>query len=863
MGVDASDTLEQASPAALAEVVGPTCVQHRDGAAEVYCGSCVLLALLVDERKVFGTELVVGVLGFELLGEWLGLVEFSVVDEFSHAIDQVFELGFGPLREQGGECFIQRVGFGDLCPGALRRGLLVEGLAALLVLLATAAGARLVTSDFGHDGIVAHHGRDVDPRIKPCEFLAELRKEGRWDGSWLGPTEARRVGPTMAPVRFVSGQVVPEPVELGVKLWACPHCRQMGTLIGHGLVRGYTDCGPAQTVRGRRLFCSNRHRRRGCGRTFPVRLASVLAGFVIRTLTLFCFVEKVLSGMTRKAAWQATTRGALSLTSGYRLWRRLMREQSALRVQLCRESAPPACSHPEPLAVLLAHCGWCYPPPLVRLPSFSCDFSGACSPEGHRAGVLALPVAPPRPVAIGHDDVGRRERPVRAEHRQHQTAISGCDGNLVLIGPGASAPRKVTMKRVSSYLKMRVLGAIESAPGNTIVARIRHVSGQPFLDEDGRRFQFTWRTIQTWYSRYKKDGTTTVLAKPRCDKGKTRKMTPEEVLEAIEQVRSQFRGRHNVTAFYRACIEKGVLRRERIAPNTFRRVVKAHELLQPDAEVVDKRRLAFAKAHANELWQADTMVGPYIQHGAGKVQAKLIAFLDDASRVVCHGEFFLTDTTESLVAAFKTALYKRGVCECLYVDNGSNYSSLEMSQICQRLGTILCHTPVRDGAAKGKIERFFRTVRESFLTRQLDLSRLDALNRAFTAWLEDDYHQREHSSLGMKPIDRFGLDLGRIRFLPPNEVNDELFFVEQDRTVLADNTFSLKNTRFEAPRDLRSRKVQIRFDRLHFDRAIVYFKGERMGEARPVDFIANDRKASRKSETAGSRHSEGQGEEKP
>ena len=401
------------------------------------------------------------------------------------------------------------------------------------------------------------------------------------------------------------------------------------------------------------------------------------------------------------------------------------------------------------------------------------------------------------------------------------------------------------MKRVSSYLKMRVLGAIESAPATTNVARIRHVSEQVFLDEDGQRFQFTWRTIQTWYSRYKKDGTTTVLAKPRSDKGKTRKMTPEEVLEAIEQVRGSFRGRYNVTSVYRACIERGLLQRERIASNTFRRLVKAHELLRPDTEVHNKRRLAFAKAHVNQLWQADTMVGPYVQHGAGKVQAKLIAFIDDASRVVCHGEFFFSDNTENLLQAFKTALYKRGLCEALYVDNGSNYSSLEMIQVCQRIGAILYHTPVRDGAAKGKIERFFRTVREGFLSRQLDLSSLDALNRAFISWVEDEYHQREHSSLGMKPIDRFGLDLSRVRFLPPSDMNDELFFVEHDRKVLADNTFSLKNTRFEAPRDLRNRKVQIRFDRLNFDRAIVYYKGERMGEARPVDFVANDRKPSK------------------
>ena len=152
---------------------------------------------------------------------------------------------------------------------------------------------------------------------------------------------------------------------------------------------------------------------------------------------------------------------------------------------------------------------------------------------------------------------------------------------------------------------------------------------------------------------------------------------------------------------------------------------------------------------------------------------------------------------------------------------------------------------MRDGAAKGKIERFFRTVREVFLTRRLDLSSLESLNRVFASWVEDEYHQREHSSLGMKPIDRFGLDASRIRFLSPGDVSDELFFVEQDRSVLADNTFSLKNTRFEVPRDLRGRKVQIRFDRLKFDRAIVYFKGERMGEARPVDFVANDRKPSK------------------
>jgi putative transposase len=398
------------------------------------------------------------------------------------------------------------------------------------------------------------------------------------------------------------------------------------------------------------------------------------------------------------------------------------------------------------------------------------------------------------------------------------------------------------MKRLSPYLKMRVLGAVDAGKEDTVVARIRAVSEQVFTD-DGVPYQFTWRTIQTWYSRYKKDGITTMKPRPRKDKGHPRKVEPEALLEAIEQVKPSFRGPLNMTAVYRACIEQSLLTREQVAPNTFRRIVKQYELLKPDSDVEPhKPRLAFAKAHANELWQADTMYGPYVQDGTKKTPSKLIAFIDDASRVCCHAEFFLAETTDTLIRALKSALYKRGVPDAMYVDNGSIYSSKEIHQICTRLGCLLCHAPVRDGAAKGKVERFFRTVRMNFLSRTLDLSSLGALNSALHRWVEDEYHAREHSVLKMKPIDRFGLDLSRIRFLPPNEANDELFFVEEERSVLADNTFSLRSVRYEAPRDLRSRKVQVRFDRQSFGRVVVFFKGERMGEARPVDFVANDRK---------------------
>ena len=75
------------------------------------------------------------------------------------------------------------------------------------------------------------------------------------------------------------------------------------------------------------------------------------------------------------------------------------------------------------------------------------------------------------------------------------------------------------MRNPTPYLKMRVLGAIDMAAGNSIQARIRAVSQLIFTDEDGHPRQFTWRTIQTWYSRYQKHGVTAMENQPRSDKG--------------------------------------------------------------------------------------------------------------------------------------------------------------------------------------------------------------------------------------------------------------------------------------------------------------------------------------------------------
>lgn len=402
------------------------------------------------------------------------------------------------------------------------------------------------------------------------------------------------------------------------------------------------------------------------------------------------------------------------------------------------------------------------------------------------------------------------------------------------------------MKYPSPYLKMRVLGAIDSAPGRTRHERVKNVAGMTFVDEEGHPRKFTWRTIDAWHYRYKNYGITGMTPKQRSDKGHTRKVAPEELLEIINAALPYFRNnetpnqrrkRINTKAIYRFCIEKGLLQKQQLAQTTFYRLIREYELLKPAAE--NKRRLAFSMQFANQLWQADTLFGPHVQHADAHRQTYLIAFIDDASRVLCHGEFFFEENIDALVKAMKAALYKRGIPEQLYVDNGSIYASQEITLICARLGCILRHTAVRDAAAKGKIERFFKRVRDQFLCRQLDLSSLEALNKQFTVWAEDEYNASEHSALSMKPIDRFGLDLRRIRFLPPNEANDELFYAEDTRKVKKDNTFSFRNQRFETPVDLRDKEISIRFERHAAGPIVIYYKGQRIGLAQPLDLIAN------------------------
>jgi len=394
-------------------------------------------------------------------------------------------------------------------------------------------------------------------------------------------------------------------------------------------------------------------------------------------------------------------------------------------------------------------------------------------------------------------------------------------------------------------LRLRVLNAVFDAPGNSTRERIKCVANKTFHDAlSGQDYQFTWRTISTWLYRHQKHGIATLENKSRSDKNGYRKVQVNQLAEAIHEVYPTL-AKNKVgvipsSVLYRTLLQRSFFTRSQLAPTTFYRMLRENNLL--DDTAVQKQRLSFAMLFANQLWQADTMYGPAIKQTDGQWKKTfLIAFIDDASRIMAHAEFFYRDNTENMVTAFRSALYKRGKPERLYFDNGSNYSSKEILQACIRLNIHLSHAPIRDGAAKGKIERFFRGFRDRFLTQHPTFSSLEELNRLTHAWVENEYNAQFHSGIQMTPIDRFHLDRNRIKFLTDDAYSAEVFFVEENRKVSKTNVFSINSQRYECPVDLREKNIQVRYDRTRRDRFVVYFDGHRMGEATVLDLYANAR----------------------
>ncbi|BBZ56560.1 hypothetical protein MPHO_35520 [Mycolicibacterium phocaicum] len=217
----------------------------------------------------------------------------------------------------------------------------------------------------------------------------------------------------------------------------------------------------------------------------------------------------------------------------------------------------------------------------------------------------------------------------------------------------------------------------------------------------------------------------------------------------------------------------------------------------------------FEAADPNELWVGDALHGPRV----GDRKTYLFAFLDDHSRLVVGHRFGFAEDTVRLAAALKPALAARGVPASIYVDNGSAFVDAWLLRACAKLGIRLVHSAPGRPQGRGKIERFFRTVRGQFLVEVTDTTTEDLaaagvdhtgalleLNRLFMAWVETEYHRRTHTETGQSPLERWdtGWDrLGHTPELPTAADLTEAFLWSEFRVVTKTATVSLHSNTYQ------------------------------------------------------------------
>ena len=207
--------------------------------------------------------------------------------------------------------------------------------------------------------------------------------------------------------------------------------------------------------------------------------------------------------------------------------------------------------------------------------------------------------------------------------------------------------------------------------------------------------------------------------------------------------------------------------------------------------------------------------------------------------MICHAEFFFHEKVETYIAALMIALAKRGLPRKLYVDNGPAFRSHLLSHATAALGIALIHAAPYQPQGKGKIERFFRTLRTQLLSTCPAGLSLEKLNEALRRWIDEQYHATVHTSTKQTPLARYLKHAHLVREAP-KDLRDYFRF-HAIRKVDRDRTVSLNGKLYEAPVALIGKRVEILYHENDSERIEIRFGKQSYGYLQPVDIHINCR----------------------
>lgn len=402
---------------------------------------------------------------------------------------------------------------------------------------------------------------------------------------------------------------------------------------------------------------------------------------------------------------------------------------------------------------------------------------------------------------------------------------------------GATAPHSQGATPTDALWRYGVISAfLHAAPTEaSLRQRLQNAASQQWIDPAGRTRPIPAETLRHWIYRYRKGGILALSDRTRRDKGETQ--VSEEMIQALTKLREEFPtlttlrllsllrqrkewdGRApSRSAIYRAVRTRGLQRRGEIATQT------------------TEEARAFAYDHFGQMWTADFLHGPTVREGRKASQKLyLLAIIDDATRFVVHAHFYTTEGIVALVHGLSEAITRFGIPERFYTDNGSAFRTLHLQTIAARLGFTLPHTPAYRPQGRGKIERFFGTLRRQFLDGTIAASRKE-WNLKLREWI-DRYHHARHETLQATPLERRLSTPSLLRPFPG--VADPLkkaFLLEARRKVRRDGTVLLDGATWDVPGALPGEVVNILHAPWVPEQILV---GPDHKVARPVDRIVN------------------------
>lgn len=353
---------------------------------------------------------------------------------------------------------------------------------------------------------------------------------------------------------------------------------------------------------------------------------------------------------------------------------------------------------------------------------------------------------------------------------------------------------------------------------------VRELAQGDHVGPFGQRVSVSRETLDRWIKAWRVGGFDALLPATRSYHPRT----PARVLEMAAALKREAPGR---TAAQVGAILSELLTGPAPSARTLQRHFAALELNTRPNGQPPKAFGRFEAAAPNDRWTGDALHGPVV----GGRKTYLFAFIDDHSRVLTGYRWGHSEDTVRLEAALRAGLGARGIPQTVYVDNGSAFVSSQLLRALACLGIRLIHSRPGQPAGRGKIERFFRTVREQFLVELSAPAALAAigdvahLNELFTAWVETVYHQRIHSETREEPLIRF-LAAGPPPVPRPQALR-EAFLWSATRAVTKTATVSLYSNTYEVDAALVGRRVELVFDPFDLTALRVRFQGRDMGAA--------------------------------